>query len=131
MIDGEQGYEKIRKDTNLEKLNPEKLVSNWNEVIGQGAKVGREKFVNIGGELNISERSVLSGTKLRVVDKDVFLSWKNDEGKPSYLKFDENDFMAVQNHDSGERSIIITHSSVDKISGKNKQTTRRFTAVKE
>lgn len=130
-IDGEGGYEAIRRSVNLEIYSPDRLAEMWKEAFGEGEKhnVMREKFKNIGGELTADENVVLEGARLTTVDGESLLTWREGEER-RHLRINGESSIGIQNHEGGEKSVVVVRSSLDRASGGNKQTTRRFTAVK-
>lgn len=131
MIDSEIKWEEIRLGTNLEKITPEKFTAAWQKAIGNNKTVVREKFIsNQGEQLKENESKVLEGVKVISGEDITMICWK-DGGMSKYLPVDnETFFMGIQEHEGGEKSFILTHNSIDKNSGKEKQTVRRFTAAK-
>lgn len=125
-------YEEIRLGVNLEKYSPERMMEMWRETFGDAEKnnIRREKFKNVGGTLTTEEDTILEGAKLRTVEGESLLSWKNEGMVPMHLRVNDESSIGIQAHESGEKSLVVVRSSVDKVTGASKQTTRRFTAVK-
>jgi len=122
--------EEIRKTVKLETINPEKLVKTWNDIFGQETSVRREKFVNNGGEMGAVKDSVLEEVKVTPVENLTFITWKGVDGQPDkYLAIDREFLMGVQNYENGTKSLILVHSRQDEKTGKDRQTTRRFTPI--
>ena len=126
----EQKLEVIRRETNFEVVTPEKLMKTWSELFGENRKIKREKFTIVGGELTVSDNTVLEKAKLTQINDEVFMTWKSGE-EMSRLVITGKDFMTVQTQEGGEKSLILSHNSVDKITGKEKQTIRRLTSMIE
>lgn len=124
-------YEKIRLGVNLEKYSPERMMEMWREAFGDAEKnnIRREKFKNVGGTLTTEDDTVLEGARLTNIEDQSYLTWKNGERRMNLI-INEQSSIGIQAHESGEKSVVVVRSSVDKGSGASKQTTRRFTAVK-
>lgn len=131
-IDSENIYNAIRLGVDLEKYSPDKLTEMWRQVFGGNEKnnIRREKFTNIGGNLTTSDDSILEGARLNNLENYSLLSWSG-EGRPMHLKISDEFFIGIQNHESGEKSVVLVCPSTDKTRESFKQTTRRFTPVKE
>jgi len=131
-IDGENIYNSIRSSVNFEKYSPDRLIEMWRLAFGGNEKnnIRREKFKNVGGVLTVSEDSILEGVGLVNFEEQSLLSW-NNEGRRMHLRINNESFIGVQNHEGGEKSVVVMRSSADKLGSTFKQTVRRFTAVKE
>lgn len=128
---GEGRYEAIRLGVNLEKYSPERMLEMWHEAFGDAEKnnIRREKFKNVGGTLTTADDTVLEGARLTNIEDQSFLTWKSGERRMNLI-INEQSSIGIQAHESGEKSVVVVRSSVDKVTGADKQTTRRFTAVK-
>jgi len=131
-IDNEIVWEEIRREVKLEKITPDKFTELWQKTIGNNRTVVMERFKNVGGELEETKMSTLEKTGY-IADNEsgiMIMSWQ-EKGFTRTLPINSDDFfIGAQDHESGEKSFVLSHSSIDKESGKNRQTVRRFTAAK-
>ena len=122
--------EEIRKTVNLEKFTPNKFIDTWIDIFGGETTIRKEKFVNIGGEMGAVKDSVLEEVRVTPVENLTFITWKGVDGQPDkYLAIDREFLMGVQNYENGTKSLILVHSRQDEKTGKDRQTTRRFTPI--
>lgn len=130
-FDGEKRYEDIRLNVSLEKYSTERLAEMWGEVFGSKDKntIRREKFKEVGGDLETEDDSILEDAKITAIEGETYLIWQK-KGRMSHLIINEQNYIGIQRHESGEKSVVVVRSGVDTKTGVNKQTTRRFTAIK-
>ena len=94
--------------------------------------MGVEKFVNIHGVLNPPEIKTLEGVEVKTIGDFALISSKGEmPNEHLQLKIDKSFLVGVQTHEGGGKSLIVTHTRENKVTGDWKQTIRRYTAVPE
>jgi len=123
-------YEKIRSEIQLVPFSPEKMLEMWRDVFPEGRNdIRREKFVNMGGVLTTEGDSVLGGASLTNSEDRSILLWGGERIRT--LVIDSTSSIGIQTHEDGTKSVVVVRSSPDKDTGVDKQTTRRFTAIRQ
>lgn len=122
--------EEIRKTVKFEKFTPNKFIDIWMGIFGGETTIRIEKFVNSGEKVVAVGDSILKGVKVTPVENLIFLTWKGrNELQNDYEAIDSGYFLGVQNHENNTKSLILVHSMRDEKTGKDRQTTRRFTPI--
>ncbi|MDD3998947.1 MAG: hypothetical protein PHR98_02505 [Candidatus Shapirobacteria bacterium] len=125
-VDSEYIYDKTILGVKLKEYSSEELDIMWKNVFGANGRIRREKFTKVKDDLTRSEDRILEGAKLINLGNQSALIW-NEEGEDKHLIIDDKSFIGIQNHESGEKSVVVVRPSS---ANTDKNTIRRFTAVK-
>jgi len=124
--DGEEEWEKIRTGVRLERKTPAELLGIFQQVIPNSATVLREKFYWGMGKVEEMPPKKYIGFKTRSLGEDNFnMSGTTEGGEFVHLNINDDINVAVQNHEDGRRSVVISHES----KSRGGQVVRRYTVV--
>lgn len=115
----------------MKRRSTDELIDLWKSVFEGENKILREKMVYVGDEMKLVDYKILEEVKLRPVEDSAWLTWKRENGDIKMLIINDSFRSGVQINEKDEKSIILTHPGVDKMSGNKKETLRRYTALKQ
>ena len=136
-VSAEQKWNRVRENVTFKKISTGEFKKEWKEVFGDGEKtIKREKFVHREAEEGfvISDYFVLNQAALTEEEGLLVLEGKNSVGKKISIemgKLDSKVTFGIQEQEGGEKSLVTMVSRIDRDTGKEEQTIRRFTEIKE
>lgn len=124
--DSEVKWNEIRTGINLETKTPQQLLDIFQQVIPDGATVLREKFYWRKGAVEERPPVVYKDFKTRSLGEgNLNMSWIKEGGEFMFSNINDDRNVAIQSHEDGRRSVVISHES----KSRGGQVVRRYTAV--